>query len=209
MIFAFRQTTLPINRTVCNSSPIGWTNSPLDSYTSTFACSGSNGAKFDTSGDNKTVFFTGTPNDLTFVVKSNSTTSSNLLVEESIDGISYSTVISLTGTANLPTSCTAKGPYILNPSTRYVKWTFTKSGSNMTMDDVVITSGTPPTPSDIILNSGNPATTASNITQGENNHVIYDFDISASTASATLTDLDFTTSGTYAASNITNFKLWY
>lgn len=65
------------------------------------------------------------------------------------------------------------------------------------------------TPADIILNSANPATSATNITQGNNDTPIYVFDLSVSTANATLTDVFFTTTGTYAASNITNFKLWY
>ncbi|HLO74550.1 MAG TPA: choice-of-anchor D domain-containing protein [Flavobacterium sp.] len=64
------------------------------------------------------------------------------------------------------------------------------------------------TPS-IVLNSANPAVTASTITQGTTNNVIYAFDLSVAGANATLNNVVFNTSGTYAASNITNFKLWY
>ncbi|AEH00700.1 GEVED domain-containing protein [Lacinutrix sp. 5H-3-7-4] len=65
--------------------------------------------------------------------------------------------------------------------------------------------------SEVILNSNNPATAASTIVQAEDNHVIYQFDlaVTAATSNAELTSVDFTTSGSYAASNITNFKLWY
>ncbi|WP_189702609.1 choice-of-anchor D domain-containing protein [Subsaximicrobium wynnwilliamsii] len=70
------------------------------------------------------------------------TSTSELLVEESTNGISYTTVINLAGTSNLPSSCTIKGPYNLNSNSRYVKWTFTKGSSNMTMDDVEITKAT-------------------------------------------------------------------
>ena len=135
------QATLPLNRTIWNSTPTGWTDTPLDSYTSTFACSGSNGAKFDTTGDSKVVNFNSNPGQLTFVVKSNSATTSTLLVEESVDGVSYSTVVSLNGSADLPTTCTTKGPYVLSAVSRFVRWTFTKGSSNMTMDDVDITAG--------------------------------------------------------------------
>ncbi|WP_264559877.1 choice-of-anchor D domain-containing protein [Flavobacterium sp. N2270] len=135
------QATLPLNRTIWNSTPTGWTDTPLDSYTSTFACSGSNGAKFDTTGDSKVVNFNSNPGQLTFVVKSNSATTSTLLVEESVDGISYSTVVSLSGSSDLPTTCTTKGPYVLNAVSRFVRWTFTRGSSNMTMDDVDITAG--------------------------------------------------------------------
>lgn len=133
------QATLPVSRTVWNSTPADWIDSPLDSYTTTFACSGSNGAKFDTTNDRKIVYFSGVPNQLSFVVKSNATTTSSLLVEESADGTSYSTVINLSATADLPTTCTTKGPYTLGSTTRYVRWTFTKGSQNMTMDDVSIT----------------------------------------------------------------------
>ena len=62
-IFAYGQTALPVNRTAWDVTPTGWTDSPLDSYLSTFACSANNGAKFDTSGDNKVVYFSGVPSD--------------------------------------------------------------------------------------------------------------------------------------------------
>ena len=65
------------------------------------------------------------------------------------------------------------------------------------------------TPPDIILNSANPATSATSIIQDTNDTPIYAFDLSVSIANATLTDVAFTTTGTYATSNITNFKLYY
>lgn len=137
-MISWGQATLPLNRSTWNNTPAGWTDTPLDNYLTTFACSGNNGAKFDTTGDSKVVNFNSSPNQLTFVVKSNTTTSSSLLVQESADGISYSTVVNLSGTANLPTTCTTKGPYTLNSASRFVRWTFTKGSSNMTMDDVSI-----------------------------------------------------------------------
>ena len=137
-IMSLGQTTLPLNRSTWNNTPTGWTDTPLDNYLTTFACSGNNGAKFDTTGDSKIVNFNVSPNQLTLVVKSNTTTSSSLLVEESANGVSYTTVVNLSGSANLPTTCTTKGPYTLNPASRYVRWTFTKGSSNMTMDDVSI-----------------------------------------------------------------------
>ncbi|MGV7105901.1 GEVED domain-containing protein [Flavobacterium sp. U410] len=67
----------------------------------------------------------------------------------------------------------------------------------------------PITLADIVLHSNNPAVAASSITQAENNHVIYAFDLAVSSANATLNNVVFNTTGSYAASNITNFKLWY
>jgi hypothetical protein len=59
------------------------------------------------------------------------------------------------------------------------------------------------------LDSTNPATTASSILQAENDHVIYQFDLTTTLNDTELTGVTFTTTGTYAASNITNFKLYY
>lgn len=148
--FASGQVTLPHTRTSWNSTPTGWVDTPLDSYTTTFACSGNNGAKFDTTGDLKTIFLDSAPDKLSFVVKSNTSTNSSLLVEQSSDGTNFTTLINLSGTSDLPTTCTTNGPYQLDPLTRYIKWTFTKGTSNMTMDDVTITKlacTTPTTPS--------------------------------------------------------------
>jgi len=137
--------TLPHTRTTWDVTPNGWIDTPLDSYLSTFACSTTNGAKFDTSGDAKIVRMDSTPDKLSFVVKSNAATTSSLLVQQSSDGINYTTVINLSGTADLPTSCTVKGDYQLDSTTRYIKWTFTRGNQNMTMDDVSITKLTSPT----------------------------------------------------------------
>lgn len=139
VIISWGQATLPLTRTGWNTTPTGWTDTPLDSYLSTFACSGSNGAKFDTTGDVKTVNFNSAPDKLSFVIKSNTSTTSSLLIEESNDGVSYSTVVNLSGAGDLPTTCTSIGPLSLNNSSRYVRWTFTKGSSNLTMDDVSIT----------------------------------------------------------------------
>ena len=61
----------------------------------------------------------------------------------------------------------------------------------------------------IVLSSANPAVAATTIIQATTNTVIYAFNLSVTNADATLNNVVFNTSGTYAASNITNFKLWY
>ena len=48
-----------------------------------------------------------------------------------------------------------------------------------------------------------------NVLQGANNHLIYAFDLSATNADATLTQVNFTSAGTYAASDINAFTLWF
>ncbi|MEI6311151.1 MAG: InlB B-repeat-containing protein [Bacteroidota bacterium] len=60
----------------------------------------------------------------------------------------------------------------------------------------------------VTLSSTNPAINASNVSAGTTNNVIYRFTLN-SVGSATLTGVTINTSGTYVASNITNFKCWY
>ena len=163
------QATLPVTRTIWNgTAPTGWTDNAGVPYTTTFACSGSNGAKFDTTAQTYVVNFDSSPDKLSFVVKSNATTTSVLLVEESDDGSTYTTVINLSGTAALPTTCTTKGPYQLKSTSRYVRWTFTRGSQNMTMDDVSITklSGFSVIYSGNTNSSGSVPTDATNYTSG-------------------------------------------
>jgi hypothetical protein len=203
-VYGWGQATLPVTRTVWNSTPTGWTDTPLDSYLTTFACSGSNGAKFDTSGDLKIVNIDSAPNQLSFVVKSNAATTSSLLVQESPDGVSYTTVINLSGSADLPTSCTTKGPYTLLSGTRYIRWTFTKGTSNLTMDDVSITGTacTPPAnPTGSISAAANPACSSTTLTYSAPAADVY-WQTTASgtsTANPTTTALTASTTGVYYA----------
>ena len=198
------QTTLPVTRTVWNSTPTGWIDTPLDFYNTTFACSGSNGAKFDTTGDLKIVNIDSAPNQLSFVVKSNAATTSSLLVQESPDGVSYTTVINLSGSTDLPTSCTTKGPYTLLSGTRYIRWTFTKGSSNLTMDDVSITGSacTPPAdPAGSITAAANPACGSTTLTYSAPAADVY-WQTTASgtsTANPTSTALTASTTGIYYA----------
>jgi len=150
--FAFSQATLPVSRSSWGTAPTGWTESMGTYYSTSFACSGSNGGKFDASAQYSTVNFNASPNQLSFVVKSNSATTSSLLVEESANGSTWSTIINLSGSTDLPTTCTTKGTYSLSSTSRYIRWTFTKGSSNLTIDDVSITAAAATSPT--ILTTG-------------------------------------------------------
>lgn len=65
------------------------------------------------------------------------------------------------------------------------------------------------TPSQIVLSSNNPATANANVEQASNDYSIYAFQLDVTDFEAILTQVDFTTTGTYAASNLNNFELWY
>lgn len=132
----FSQATLPITRTTWNgAAPTGWTDNGTGAYTSSFACSTTNGGRLDDTGDYYEVFFSGTPNTLSYDIKISGSSSSNLLVEESANGVTYTTINNHTA---LPTSCTSFN-YNLLATTRYVRWTYTKVSQNVTIDDVNIT----------------------------------------------------------------------
>lgn len=132
----FGQTPLPVTRTIWNAgSPAGWTDSGTGSYTTTFACSGSNGGQLNSTGDYYQVYFSGTPDVLTYTIKVTGATTSSLLVEESADGAAFTTVNNHT---TLPTSCTTYN-FNLLATTQYVRWTYTKVSQNLTIDDVNIT----------------------------------------------------------------------
>jgi len=139
---AWAQAVLPVQRTIWNSTPTGWIDNAGGSYTTNFACSGNNGGKFDTSGDNYVVSIDSAPDKLSFDFKSNNSNSTSvLLIQESSTGVanSYSTVASLTGASQIGTTCSTKGPYQLTNTTRFVRISFTKGTSNGTIDDFIIT----------------------------------------------------------------------
>ncbi len=115
--------------------------------------------KFDTTEDNLILFFTGTPDVLTFNIKWNKNTSEprfpgNFELLESSNGIDYTTVQlynSTTGTA-LPNGTVITETFTtLNPSTRYIKWLYTaKSNGNIAIGAISLT-GISSSPSIIVL----------------------------------------------------------
>lgn len=83
-------------------------------------------------------------------------------------------------------------------------------GSHCTfgIDDVNL-SWIPYTLPAVNLTSPNPSVAASSILQGSVNNVISRSDFAVTGSSARLTSANFTTAGSYAATDITNLKLWY
>jgi hypothetical protein len=138
---SFGQTSLPLSRTVWDgSTPTGWTDSGTGSYTSTFACSGSNGGRLDDTGDSYTVFFSGTPGDLDFELKGAGFSGGTFILEESANGSTYTNLNTYTSISG---SCVSQN-FTLASSTRYVRWRYSnKSGGNISIDDVSISAGTP------------------------------------------------------------------
>ncbi|GEM_PF-1108079 len=139
------QTTLPVNRTSnWTSSATGWTSAGIVHRTSSFACSGSSAATFDDTNDELMVYFNAAPDQLIFKLKRASMSgNSSMLVERSDNGSGWTT-LGTYGTASGSTSITDCNDITFNltPTTRYVRWTYTKGVGNCDLDDVRITQAT-------------------------------------------------------------------
>lgn len=139
------QATLPLSRTTWDvGAPTGWTdgNATTPAYTTTFACSGSNGGRLDNNNEYYMVYFSSSPDQLNYTIKISAAATSSLLVEQSTDGSSWTTIVNHT---SISTSCSPYN-YNLNSSTRYVRWTYTKTAQNLTIDDVSISAASASAP---------------------------------------------------------------
>lgn len=118
----------------------GWSGVNMSTY--------SDGSmSFNASGDMLTVHFDGTPGEVTFDVKGNSSVSGTppmqFDLEESVDGAAWTLVVSLTDT-DVSTSYGPLGPYTLLSTSRYVRWNYVnKYVYNVALNNVIISSGGP------------------------------------------------------------------
>ena len=139
------QASLPFSYT-SNGKPsevTGFSDSGCGTYASV-----KTGTKFDTTGDNATLYFNAKPGKLTFDIVLNGTTNDNneFTVSASSNGSSYSVVKTYKGKSEIPT--TTKNCSIEEnefPSgTRYIKWTYvTKGSGNVGMGNINLNLGSP------------------------------------------------------------------
>ncbi|OJV50618.1 MAG: hypothetical protein BGO31_09230 [Bacteroidetes bacterium 43-16] len=145
------QTSLPVNRTSnWNNAATGWTNNGVTHRTTSFACTGSSAAIFDNTNDRLTVNFNAAPDKLVFTLKgANMAGNSTMLVERSDNGSSWSTLGEYgTASGDIAIGDCDDISINLTATTRYVRWTYTKSVGNCDLDDVRITQAVNcPTPS--------------------------------------------------------------
>lgn len=128
--------SFPVTRTNWDAFTSGWTDTGTGTYATTFACSGSNMARLDDTGDNFVVSFDGTPDQLSYVLRSGSFSGGSMKVQESADATTWSDVATYT---SLPVDCT---PYshTLTATSRYVRFLYeNKVAGNVGLDDVKIT----------------------------------------------------------------------
>jgi hypothetical protein len=169
----------------------GWTGESMSTY--------SDGSmSFNASGDILTVQVDGTPGDLSFDVKGNGSTAGaapmQFDVEESVDGVTWTLVVSLTDT-DMSTSYGTLGPYTLLGTSRYVRWNYVnKYVYNVALNNVTITSGGPPVYSvsvdkadDFEVQEGNSATITATAVNGT---APYSYSWTSTLGGAYFTDVD-------------------
>jgi hypothetical protein len=74
-----------------------------------------------------------------------------------------------------------------------------------TSSNITVSSSTP----SITLADNGSQVSASSVAAGSTNVILHQSSLAVTTANATLTGVSFTTAGTYAAADVSNFKVWY
>lgn len=148
-----------------------WQNATVSGMT----CSGlgtdynDGSAKFDTTADSLVIKFIGTPGDLSYGIKGNSQTTTDIStfkVLESADGVDYTPVATYSSDSNL-TNTRQDVTNALSATSQYVQFLYdNKAKGNVGIYDVVITSGGPATFSVSLALSGD-----SKIEQGSEAYV--------------------------------------
>lgn len=138
---AFAQTTLPTSWSFTNTTlPTGW--SAIDPIPAYYAASGNTppAYKFDATGDQMIIFFASNPGNVTYYLAGNSfTTGGIFLVEESVNGTSWTTLHSHTAP---PAATYTLYTDVPNNASRYIRFNYSlKVGGNIGLDDVAIAAG--------------------------------------------------------------------
>ncbi|MCE9538016.1 MAG: choice-of-anchor D domain-containing protein [Bacteroidetes bacterium] len=137
---AFAQAVLPTAWSFLNTTfPTGW--SIIDPTPLYYTGSGNTppAYKFDATGDQMIIFFASNPGNVTYYLAGNSfTTGGIFLVEESVNGTSWTTLRSHTAPTNTYTAFTD----VPNNASRYIRFNYSnKVGGNIGLDDVTIAAG--------------------------------------------------------------------
>lgn len=136
----YAQAVLPTSWSFVNTTfPTGW--SIIDPTPLYYTGSGNTppAYKFDATGDQLIIFFASNPGNVTYYLAGNSFTAGGIfLVEESVNGTSWTTLHSHTA----PTSTYTSFTDIPNSASRYIRFNYSlKVGGNIGLDDVAIAAG--------------------------------------------------------------------
>ena len=132
------QTGLPTSWNFATTTlPTGWTSSGGFTY---YAASGNPApaAKFQATGDKMVIYFSSTPGNLVYDIAGNSFSGGTFLVEESVNGIAYTTLHTFTAPASAYTTFTD----VPSSASRYIRFNYSnKVTGNVGLDNVSIALG--------------------------------------------------------------------
>jgi endonuclease I len=135
-------TSLPINYGgPWSPLPTGFLGTSVSTYTSSLGGDvGEGSAQFNASGDRLVVSFSSSPSTLSYWLDGNpasgTATEGTFLVQESVDGVNFTTLATVTNKNNVAQSFTNS----LAPSTRFISFLYqTKIGGNLQFDKLSIT----------------------------------------------------------------------
>ncbi len=167
----FAQAVLPTSWNFATTTlPTGWTSSGAFNY---YPGSGkpAPAGKFQSTGDLLTIFFSSTPGTLKYDIVGNpqpgGVWGGTFKVEESVNGSSWTTVVTYTTLSTAYTTFT----HVLNGASRYARFNFTthvsgNPGGNVGLDNVSITSGVSPNPEIIVKQGTTTITNGGSYTTG-------------------------------------------
>ncbi len=144
----FGQALLPVYNTDPTIPQIGWTyGGGVDTPTNNFDCTGNNVIRFNnTNNEFAFVNYASAATNVSFNIQRNSAHAKTLLVEESVDGITYTTVATVTNAQVTNNNTTYTLNYALNTTSRYVRFNMTaRSGGAYFLDAIAVYNTTAPT----------------------------------------------------------------
>lgn len=138
-VSAFAQAVLPTSWSFATTTfPTGWTaTDPVPAY---YTASGNTppAYKFDATADQIMISFASNPGNLTYYIAGNSFSGGTFLVEESVNGSSWTTL----RTHTAPTSTYTLFTDVPNNASRYIRFNYSnKVGGNVGLDDVALAAG--------------------------------------------------------------------
>ncbi len=144
--WSFSSTTLPAFWTEVNANSATY---PVPYYTGSGHTPPA--YKFDGTGDLLTIFFNGNPGNLTYWIAGNSFAGGTFLVQESINGTTWTTLHSHTTIATAYTLITD----VPNSASRYIRFNYSaKVTGNVGLDDVNLDAGAATPPQEINVKQG-------------------------------------------------------
>ncbi|WP_322549544.1 beta strand repeat-containing protein [Flavobacterium psychraquaticum] len=143
----YGQALLPVYNTDPTIPQAGWAYGvDIDAPTLNLDCTGTNAIRFNgTTNENVVVNYATAATNVSFNIQRNNNNNKELLVEQSVDGITYTTVATITNTQVAVDGTTYTLNYALNSTSRYVRFNMTvRVGGAYFLDAIAVYNTTAP-----------------------------------------------------------------